>query len=97
MLMRFHYSLGVGHMYSHEVMDTASAPGAPTTNQLDSEDSETEEVLPTNTNFQALEDEDDFVGAEEVNLFEQEQNGSTESLIEALEEMYTDHVFDYED
>jgi hypothetical protein len=97
MLMRFHYGLGVGHVYSHEVMDTASAPGAPATNQLDSEDSETEEVLPTNTNFQALEDEDDFVGAEEVNLFEQERNGSTESLIEALEEMYTDHVFDYED
>lgn len=96
--MRFHYGLGVGHVYSHEVMDTASAPGAPATIQLDSEDSETEEVLSTNNNFQALEDDEhDHAGAEEVNLFEQDRNGSTESLIEALEEMYTDHVFDYED
>lgn len=97
MLMRFHYSLGVGHMYSHEARAIASAQGI-TTTRLDDEHSETEEILQTTTDFQDPEDEEhNHVGVEEVNLFGQEQNGSTDSLVQALEEMYTDHVFDYED
>ncbi|KAG2055218.1 hypothetical protein BDR06DRAFT_1007126 [Suillus hirtellus] len=57
-----------------------------------------DEILQTTTDLQDAEDEEhDHVGVEEVNPFKQEQNGSTDSLVQALEEMYTDHVFDYED
>jgi hypothetical protein len=52
------------------------------------------------TNWQASADsedeEDKYVGIEELDCFQQERNGSTESLIEALEDMYTNHAFDYE-
>lgn len=41
-------------------------------------------------------EEGDHVGVEELNAFEQERNGSTVSLVEALDDMFTRHVFDYE-
>ncbi|OJA16859.1 hypothetical protein AZE42_09971 [Rhizopogon vesiculosus] len=39
---------------------------------------------------------EDHVGVEELIPFEQRRNGSTETLIEELDEMYTGHAFDYE-
>jgi hypothetical protein len=43
------------------------------------------------------EDDEDHISVEELDVFEQERNGSTESLIEALDEMFTtDHTLDYE-
>ncbi|KAG1836689.1 hypothetical protein DFJ58DRAFT_734819 [Suillus subalutaceus] len=38
----------------------------------------------------------DYVSVEELTLFEQGRNESTESVMEVLEEMYADHMFDYE-
>lgn len=42
------------------------------------------------------EEDEDYVGVEELILFEQGRNESMETVIDALEEMYADHIFDYE-
>lgn len=41
-------------------------------------------------------EEDDHVGVEELNVFEQERNTSTALLVEALDDMFVCHVFNYE-
>jgi hypothetical protein len=47
--------------------------------------------------YEEDEDDEDHISVEELDVFEQERNGSTESLIEALDEMFaTDHALDYE-
>jgi hypothetical protein len=105
--MRFHYGLGVGHVYSHEartcLTQDAPHPVPHTATQAEIERSEREESPRETINWQPPADnddeedeEDDHVGVEELNLFEQERNGSTESLVEALDEMFNHHVFDYE-
>lgn len=87
--MRFHYGLGVGHVYSHEIHTMAT--------EVESECSEREESETINWQAPADEDEEgEHIGVEEVDFFGQERNGSTESLIEALDEMFNGHVFDYE-
>ncbi|KAG1781190.1 hypothetical protein EV702DRAFT_1193370 [Suillus placidus] len=95
-LMCFHYGLGVGHVYSHEAKIPARAPN--TAISAESEHSRREgPVETTNWPVSAENDEEgDHVGVEELNAFEQERNGSTVSLIEALDDMFTCHVFDYE-
>ncbi|KAG2346750.1 hypothetical protein BDR05DRAFT_974360 [Suillus weaverae] len=109
-LMRFHYGLGVGHVYTHDpriiarpylVQGASSSQSAPqTTTQADNEHSGRGESLQETTDLQDPASDkdkmDDYAGVEETNFFGQEQNGSTDSLIEALEEMYSDHIFDYE-
>jgi hypothetical protein len=105
--MRFHYGLGVGHVYSHEAgiprSPRETPHPVPHTTQAESEHLEREEIPRETTNWQASADNEDegieeggHIGVEELNFFEQERNGSTESLIEALDEMFNDHVFDYE-
>ncbi|KAG2120548.1 uncharacterized protein F5147DRAFT_766462 [Suillus discolor] len=109
-LMRFHYGLGVGDVYAHEarivecpylVPGASPSQSAPqTTMQENNNHSGREESLQETTDWQdptnGEDKEDDHLGIEEAIFFEQERNGSTDSLIEALEEMYSDHVFDYE-
>jgi hypothetical protein len=70
-----------------------------TTTQAEHRRSDREESL--TTCWQAPcgddEDEEDHIGVEELDIFGQERNGSTESLIEALDDMFvTDHALDYE-
>lgn len=96
-VMRFHYGLGVGHVYSHEV----STPERPCSVQTQAENEHSErETFSEQTNWQAHTDSDDeegeHIAVEELDPFQQERNGSTESLIEALEDMFTDLAFDYE-
>jgi hypothetical protein len=70
-----------------------------TTTQAEHRRSDREESLTTCLQAPCDEDEDegDHVGVEELDIFEQDRNGSTESLIEALDEMFaTDHALDYE-
>ncbi|KAG2129687.1 uncharacterized protein EDB93DRAFT_1108614 [Suillus bovinus] len=42
------------------------------------------------------EDEEEYVCIKELTCFQQEQNGSTESLVGALDKMFTNHEYDYE-
>ncbi|KAG1736910.1 uncharacterized protein EDB91DRAFT_1083256 [Suillus paluster] len=105
--MHFHYGLGVGHVYSHEARipecpcSAQEAPHpVPQTTPQSSKCSERDETLVETSNWQAPADnddegdeEEDHVGVEELNFFEQEQNGSSESLVEALDEMFTDHCY----
>lgn len=103
--MRFHFGLGVGHVYSHDtekyLCSTQGAPRLPTT-QAGHGYLEREEGLWDTTNGEAPGngeegEEGEHIAVEELNHFQQEQNGSTESLIDALDEMFsTDHAFDYE-
>ncbi|KAG1721499.1 uncharacterized protein EDB91DRAFT_1088421 [Suillus paluster] len=104
-IMHFHYGLGVGHVYSHEAQipecpcSAQEAPHpVPQTTPQSSEHSERDETLMETSNRQAPADnedegdkEEDHVGVEELDFFEQEQNGSSESLVEALDEMFTDY------
>jgi hypothetical protein len=101
--MRFHYGLGVGHAYSHRPGILESLDSVPhLAAQTDGEFMGTEQSLTETTHWQHPADEEDeeddeHVGVEESFPFEQRRNGSTETLIEALEEMYTtDHALDYE-
>ncbi|KAG0695162.1 hypothetical protein DFH29DRAFT_1005685 [Suillus ampliporus] len=101
-LMRFHYGLGVGHVYSHEVKP---CPIAQTTAQTENESSESGETLRESTHWHgpANDDDDDeqdddgnHVGVEELGFFDQGLDASTESLIHALDEMFTtSHTFNY--
>jgi hypothetical protein len=101
--MRFHYGLGVGHTYSHRpgILKNLGSALYPAAQTEDIEYIGTEQSLTETTHLQhAADDEneegEDHVGVEESILFEQRRNGSTETLIEALEEMYFHHAFDYE-
>jgi hypothetical protein len=107
--MRFHYGLGVGHVYSHEAglvettvrtepeYSSAESGGLMERSccqiQGDNEQDEDED-----DNDNELEDNDeDHMGAEEHDYLDQAVNASTESLMQALDEMYmASHEPDYE-
>ncbi|KAG1726708.1 uncharacterized protein EDB91DRAFT_1254209 [Suillus paluster] len=94
MLMRFHYGLGVGHVYSHQDMLPVGSPSdvsSPQEITVDGrEGDEHEEIDSENSEYEPT-------GVEEEVLFDQEQNGSTESIIEELDNMFTiEHKLDYE-
>lgn len=97
--MRFHYGLGVGHVYSHEagvVETTVRTEHEPSESgglmerthcQISGDDEQDEDE----------DDDEDYVGAEEHGFFDQAVNASTESLMQALDEMFlAGHTFDYE-
>lgn len=86
-LMRYHYGLGVGHVYAHEarIIDrpysgqgTSSQSIPQSTAHSDNEHSEREETSQEITNWQGSnndedeEDDEDDAGIEEANFFEQE-------------------------
>ncbi|KAG2741798.1 hypothetical protein P692DRAFT_201726206, partial [Suillus brevipes Sb2] len=90
MLMRFHYGLGVGHVYSHEEAlgpppKPTSLDEAPCNEQVGGDEYELEDEW-----------EDDHTGVEEGELFDQEKNESSESVLEELEDMFVQHEYDYE-
>lgn len=92
--MRFHYSLRVGHVYSHQSISTQGTP-CPITQMLE----EIEDVYMDNgERYPAPDDEEDeHVGTEELDFFDQGLNASTASLSVALDDMFPiDHTFDYE-
>lgn len=102
-LMRFHYGLGAGHVYSHE---ERTCPLTQMTARTENEPLEGGEMLqnsahwrdPANDDDDDEQDDDgDHVGAEELGFFDQGFDASTESLTQALDEMFTtSHTFDYE-
>lgn len=88
--MRFHYGLGVGHIYSHEEAvhpppNTIGLNEIPCNTQVDADEDELDDAL-----------EDDHTGVEEGDLFDQEKNGSSESIMEELDNMFVQHEYDYE-
>ncbi|KAG2155200.1 uncharacterized protein EDB93DRAFT_1247691 [Suillus bovinus] len=98
-LMRFHYGLGVGHVYSHEagvVEMTVRTEHEPSESgglmehthcQIPGDDEQDEDK----------DDDEDYVGVEEHGFFDQAVNASTESLMQALDKMFlAGHTFDYE-
>jgi hypothetical protein len=105
-LMHFHYGLGVGHVYSHEAKMECSSltqQAIHTTshmtwqpNDMSSEREETTTWKSPSDNEDEDDEENDHIGIEEPDFFDQERNGSTESLIDALDDMFTRHVFNYE-
>lgn len=102
--MRFHYGLGVGHIYSHNVTPNLKGPVIHNDasdgldidgNDLEHHDGESDNE--DNENNEDNEDSDyDYTGVEEEELFHQEKNSSTESVVGELENMFIEHVFDYE-
>lgn len=101
MLMRFHYGLGVGHVYSHR--DVLDPPPNTTINPQEIiDDRNVSDVLDMggndveNCELDQSESEYDSTGVEEEVLFDQEKNGSTESIVEELDYMFIEHEFDYE-
>ncbi|KAG2062683.1 hypothetical protein BDR04DRAFT_1123777 [Suillus decipiens] len=89
MLMHFHYGLGVGHVYSHEeALDpppkTIGLNEVPCNTQVDEDEDELDDAL-----------EDDHTGGEEE-LFDQENNGSSKSIVEKLDDIFVQHEYDYE-
>jgi hypothetical protein len=101
--MRFHYGLGVGYVYSHRagVLANPSSDVHPA-DQTGDENMESKQSLLENAHWwhaadsEADEEDKDHVGIEELIPFEQGYNESTEMLIDALDEMYTEYVFNYE-
>jgi hypothetical protein len=90
MLMQFHYGLGVVHVYSHD--EALGLPPKPTSldeapyhEQVGGNESELEDGL-----------EDDHTGVKEGELFDQEKNESSESVVEELDNMFIQHEYDYE-
>lgn len=82
--MRFHYGLGVGHVYSHQDMLPADSPSdisCPQEITFDGRDGDDEEFEDENSEYENE-------GVEEDVLFDQEQNGSTPSIIEELDNMF---------
>jgi hypothetical protein len=95
--MRYHYGLGVGHVYSHQVRIVEARTAIPLTTQMETEHTEREDSLGVIAEGEEdEEDEEEHVGVKELTCFQQEQNGSTESLVDALDEMFTNHEYDYE-
>lgn len=105
-LMRFHYGLGVGHVYSHRVgiLDNHSSsresvtPTAACPNDDDFEGGENfMEIGHPSDDEQDEIDEESHIGVEEWDFFEQGRDASTGSLAEALvDDMFMRHAFDYE-
>lgn len=117
-LMRFHYGLGVGHVYSHEekacltTQMTARTEIEPSNsgetlrnsthsrgpaNDNDNGNDDDEQDDDDDDDEQNDDDDGSYVGAEELNFFDQGLDASTESLTQALDEMFTsNHTFDYE-
>jgi hypothetical protein len=98
MLMRSHYGLGVGHVYSHrDILDPP--PNTTIDPQEIIDDSNVSDDGGNNLENQESdesESEYDYTGVEEEVLFDQEKNGSTESIVEELDNMFIEHEFDYE-
>ncbi|KAG1857827.1 hypothetical protein F4604DRAFT_1931350 [Suillus subluteus] len=93
MLMRFHFGLGVGHVYSHRAGSfnegRRSAPQPQTAAHMEDGHLEGEES-PMNTTYPGDGEEDeegDHFGVEEPDFFELGRNTSAESLIDALDEI----------
>ncbi|KAG2336642.1 hypothetical protein BDR05DRAFT_978733 [Suillus weaverae] len=102
MLMRFHYGLGVGHIYSHNVMPNLKGPVIhnDASDGLDIDGNDLEHGESDNEDNEDNEDSEgsdyDYTGVEEEDVFDQEKNGSMESVVGELENMFIKHVFDYE-
>lgn len=103
--MRFHFGLGVGHVYSHRAGSLneghSSAPHSHTAAQMEDGYFEGEESpvdIPNRGDDEQDEQDEQggHFGVEEPDLFELGRNTSNESLIDALDEMFVEHVFDYE-
>ncbi|KAG1832562.1 hypothetical protein F4604DRAFT_1945993 [Suillus subluteus] len=93
MLMRFHFGLGVGHVYSHRAGSfnegRRSAPQPQTAAHMEDGHLEGKES-PMNTTYPGDGEEDeegDHFGVEELDFFELGRNTSAESLIDALDEI----------
>jgi hypothetical protein len=101
-LMRFHYGLGVGHVYSHTVGVLANLSDAYPAIQTGDERVEGGRSILEDAGWrhtgdgEADEEDEDHDGVEELIPFEQGRNGSSETLIDALDEMYIGHTLDYE-
>ncbi|KAG2341459.1 hypothetical protein BDR05DRAFT_949777 [Suillus weaverae] len=97
-LMWFHHGLGVGHLYSHRAGVFDLEPCSVSQASALTEDEHVENITehPVDEEDKEDKEDEDYVGAEELILLEQGQNESTETVIDALEEMYADHMFDYE-
>lgn len=97
--MRYHYGLGVGHLYSHQpgVLESRSSALQHISSTTADENLESlmEDLQRSHTSADAEEEGEDHVGVEPT-LVDGGHNGSTETLMEALDEMYADHIFDYE-
>lgn len=90
MLMHFHYGLGIGHVYSHEEALNPSPKAislneAPYNKQVKKTENELDDTL-----------DDDHTGVEEGDSFDQEENGSSELIVEELDNMFVQHEHDYE-
>ncbi|KAG2345692.1 hypothetical protein BDR05DRAFT_974997 [Suillus weaverae] len=104
-IMRYHYGLGVGHMYSHETNEDSSL--AQVTPCLDTqvimwtenEHLESRENIGESTFRQPpvddndddneQDDDEDYVGVEDPNFFDQGLDASTDLLVLALDDMFT--------
>jgi hypothetical protein len=95
MVMRFHYGLGVGHIYSHQ-----DVPDIPSNtfigHQEVSLNSDGLDGLEKDVSDDDDDSEYDCIGVEEEALFDQEKNGSTMSIVKELDNMFLEHEFDYE-
>lgn len=113
--MRYHYGLGVGHIYSHEaniLEDPCLAQVTPRLNtrmtvkivrslgkrMLPQPPDDNDDADDDDDNDDEEDEDEDYVGVEDPDFFDQALNASTESLIEALDDMFTTcHTFDYKD
>ncbi|KAG1732431.1 uncharacterized protein EDB91DRAFT_1251784 [Suillus paluster] len=103
-LMRFHFSLGVGHVYSHsagvlEARNSAPQHASQTSAQVQDkciEDNPTEIAQPSDGKWDEQDEEGNYLGVEELCFFGPERNASTESIVEALDEMFMDCTLDYD-
>ncbi|KAG2141306.1 hypothetical protein DEU56DRAFT_755010 [Suillus clintonianus] len=98
--MRHHYGLGVGHLYSHRagVLESRSSALQPVSSTPADENLESlmeHTHRPHATADDAEEEDEDHVGVEEPTPFEQVHNGSTETLIEALDEIQRSMLIPY--
>ncbi|KAG2051213.1 hypothetical protein BDR06DRAFT_1010572 [Suillus hirtellus] len=100
MLMRFHFGLGVGHIYSHRPgsLNEGHRPAPHPQIAAAMEDGHLEgEESPMDVSHPGDDkDEGNHFGVKELDFFELGKNTSGESLINALDEMFIEHVFDYE-
>ncbi|KAG2084375.1 uncharacterized protein F5147DRAFT_782501 [Suillus discolor] len=82
----------------HRILDghsLARQPASQTTPYMEDEDFEGEENF-TEIAHPSDDEEGHDIGIKELNFFEQGRNTSTESLAEALDDMFMSHAFDYE-
>lgn len=103
-LMRFHFGLGVGHIYSHsmgvlEACNSAPQPAGQTSAQVQDEcieDNAMELAQPFGREQDEEDENGDYIGVEETCFLGPENNASTESIIEALDEMFMDCTLDFD-